>query len=127
VAVLGEDGEHGVGRAPARRVPGLRRGPPECGVRGGAAVAEARKRGHHERLGRFGAAPVEGPRGVRRIGGIDLGRRDDGVHPTGDVGRELLLILVREGKGVILAVAATATAICDVVSGRSGEARGTDE
>jgi len=117
VAVLGEDGEHGVGRAPARRVPGLRRGPPECGVRGGAAVAEARKRGHHERLGRFGAAQVEGPRGVRRTGGISLGCRDDGVHPLGDVGRELLQILVREGEGVILAAAA---AICDVVSRRSG-------
>ena len=83
----------------------------------GAATQLLRKRGHHERLGRFGAAQVEGPRGVRRTGGISLGCRDDGVHPLGDVGRELLQILVREGEGVILAAAA---AICDVVSRRSG-------
>nr|CAB3474613.1 unnamed protein product [Digitaria exilis] len=111
-AVLGEDGEHGV----------LRRGPPERRVRGAADVAEARQRGHHERLGRLGAAPVEGPRGVRRIGGgTGLGRRDDGIDPSGDVRRELLLMVIREGEGAILA------AISEMVSGRSCKARGTIE
>jgi hypothetical protein len=116
-AVLGEDGEHGVARAPPRRVPGLRRGPPERGMSGGAAVAEARQRGHHERLGRLGAAPVEGPRGVRGLGAGGLGSCYDGVHPSGDIGRELLVVVVREGERVIFPADAT---VRDGVPGRNG-------
>jgi len=37
------------------------------------------------------------------MGGLGLGRLDDGVHPSGDVGRELLVVVIREGEGVILA------------------------
>ena len=49
------------------------------------------QRGHHERLGRLGAALVEGPRGVHRIGDSSLGSSYDGVHPSGDIEREVKL------------------------------------
>ncbi|KAL5221509.1 hypothetical protein ABZP36_026222 [Zizania latifolia] len=110
--MLGEDGEHGVVRAPTGSVALLYGSPRPTGTR------------YARRHSCYGGGPARQPRSEaadprsRRVRVGPLGRRDDRIHVARDSWRELLEVREREAEKVILAVAAAATAVVNNVFDR---------